>query len=65
MTMSFTIKHFRDGACVGADHHAVTMHAARSHARTRQADLHSELVVICGETASGDEMEIEVIEFSR
>ena len=63
--MGFTIKHFRDGACVGADHNAVTMHAARFHARARQADLQSEVAVILGETAAGDETEIEIIEFAN
>jgi hypothetical protein len=65
IVMSFTIKHFRDGAQVGAPEHAITMHAARFHARSRQASLQSTEAVILGERANGDETEIEVISFAH
>jgi hypothetical protein len=61
--MHFTIKHFRDGAPVGAADHAITMYAARSHARARQRELRSSIAIILGQTAAGDEKEVEVIRF--
>ena len=42
---------------------AITMHAARFHARARQGELRSSLAVIFGETVAGDQKEIEVIDF--
>jgi hypothetical protein len=61
--MSFTIRHFRDGAPVGCPDQATTMYAARSHARSRQAELGSSTAIILGETVTGDKKEIEVIDF--
>jgi len=39
------------------------MYAARSYARSRQAELGSSIAIILGETVTGDEKEIEVIDF--
>jgi hypothetical protein len=39
------------------------MHAARFNARARQGELRSSVAIICGETVTGDEKEIEVIDF--
>jgi hypothetical protein len=61
--MRFTIRHFRDGSPVGMPDQAITMHAARFHARARQGELRSSLAVIFGETVAGDQKEIEVIDF--
>jgi hypothetical protein len=41
------------------------MYAARCHARARQSELQSSTAVIFGETAAGDEKEIEVIDFAN
>jgi hypothetical protein len=41
------------------------MHAARFSARKRQADIQSQLAIILGLKASGDEREIERIHFTQ
>jgi hypothetical protein len=63
--MCFTIKHFRDGACLGVADHAMTMYAARSTARARQIDLQSNAAVILGRRANGEETEVELLDFAN
>ena len=63
--MCFIIKHFRDGVPVGVPDHAVTMYAARSHARARGSELDSSIAVILGKSDRGEQKEVEVISFAH
>ena len=63
--MCFTIKHFRDGVPVGVPDRAITMYAARCHARLRGNELDSSVAIILGKSDREEQKEVEVINFAH